>query len=147
MMTTALTGPHRRGFTLIEMLIVVTVIAILATLVIPRLLGASRKARESNLRGQLHTLRNAIQQFEADCGDHPASLDQLITRPAAGAGGSGITLDTSSWQGPYVVGPGGGLPRDPFTDSATTWSYTAATGEIHSGSTLTSLAGEDYGDW
>jgi len=57
------------AFTLIEMLIVITIIGVLAVIVIPRLLGTGRKANEAALRGTLHQLRNAIQQFQADCGD------------------------------------------------------------------------------
>jgi prepilin-type N-terminal cleavage/methylation domain-containing protein len=68
-----------KGFTLIEMLIVIVVIAILALIVIPRLLGAGRKAKEATLRGDLHQVRNAIQQFEADCGDYPSAISTLMT--------------------------------------------------------------------
>jgi len=49
---------------LIEMLIVV-----------PRLSGVGRRANEGARKGDLHQRRNAIQQFEADCGDYPAALD------------------------------------------------------------------------
>ncbi len=137
-----------KGFTLIEMLIVIVVIAILALIVIPRLLGAGRKAKEATLRGDLHQLRNAIQQFEADCGDYPASTDDLMTAPAAGSnGGTGIALDVAGWQGPYLRTPDGNLPKDPFTDSSTTWAYTASTGAIASGSTLTAINGDAYSSW
>jgi general secretion pathway protein G len=137
-----------KGFTLIEMLIVIVVIAILALIVIPRLLGAGRKAKEATLRGDLHQLRNAIQQFEADCGDYPASSGQLMTAPSAGSnGGTGIMLDASGWQGPYLRTPDGNLPKDPFTDSSTSWSYTASTGHVASGSTLTAINGEAYNTW
>ena len=57
------------GFTLIEMLI----ISILALIVIPRLLSAGRRAKESNLRAQLHEMRTAIAKFKADLGDNPLS--------------------------------------------------------------------------
>ncbi len=138
----------RKGFTLIEMLIVIVVIAILALIVIPRLLGAGRKAKEATLRGDLHQLRNSIQQFEADCGDYPAASSQLMTAPAAGSnGGTGIALDVVGWQGPYLRTPDNNLPKDPFTDSSTTWSYTPATGHIQSGSTLTALNGDAYSSW
>jgi len=138
----------RTGFTLIEMLIVIVVISILALIVIPRLMGAGRKAKEAALRGDLHQLRNAIQQFEADCGDYPLALSQVMTQPAAGsAGGQGIALDVNAWQGPYLRTPDDNLPKDPFTDSATTWSYTASSGDVASGSTLTSIDGEAYSTW
>lgn len=132
------------GMTLIEVLIVIVVIAILAMLVIPRAMGVTRRSREANLKGQLHSLRTAIQHFEADCGDYPSALDQLITRPSGGTGGSGISLDTDAWQGPYLVRD---IPPDPFTESATTWNYDASAGDVHSSSTLTSITGEAYSDW
>ncbi len=142
-----MTNRKSKGFTLIEMLIVIVVIAILALIVIPRLLGAGRKAKEATLKGDLHQLRNAIQQFEADCGDYPASLDDLQTAPAAGSqGGSGIDLDVDGWQGPYLRTPDGGLPKDPFTGAAD-WDYTASSGDVHSSSTLTAINGENYSDW
>jgi len=137
---------RRKGFTLIEMLIVIVVIAILALIVIPRLLGAGRKAKEATLRGNLHQIRNAIQQFEADCGDYPADSADLMTQPAAGNGGTGIALDVVGWQGPYLRTADSNLPKDPFTDAAD-WSYTAATGHIQSSSTLTAINGENYSSW
>ena len=146
MMSRVVSRRHK-GFTLIEMLIVIVVIAILALIVIPRLLGAGRKAKEATLRGDLHQIRNAIQQFEADCGDYPSSLAQLMTQPGAGNGGTGIALDVNGWQGPYLRTPDGNMPKDPFTDSSTTWSYTANTGDVHSGSTLTAINGEAYSTW
>jgi len=135
-----------KGFTLIEMLIVIVVIAILALIVIPRLLGAGRKAKEATLRGDLHQIRNAIQQFEADCGDYPANLTQLQSTPS-GNGGSGIALDAAGWQGPYLRTPDNNLPKDPFTESSTTWSYTASSGDVTSGSTLTAINGDAYSTW
>ena len=136
-----------RGFTLIEMLIVIVVIAILALIVIPRLLGAGRKAKEATLKGDLHQLRNSIQQFEADMGDYPASLDQLVATSApTGQGGGGLDLDSAGYQGPYMRTPDGNLPVDPFTTAAD-WTYTAATGEVHSASTLTALDSTAYSSW
>jgi general secretion pathway protein G len=136
-----------KGFTLIEMLIVIVVIAILALIVIPRLLGAGRKAKEATLRGDLHQIRNSIQQFEADCGDYPASIGQLMTVPSGGNGGGGIALDVAGWQGPYMRTSDDNLPKDPFTDSSTTWAYTASTGHVQSGSTLTAINGDAYSSW
>lgn len=140
---------NRKGFTLIEMLIVIVVIAILALIVIPRLLGAGRRAKESALRGDLQQLRNAIQQFEADCGDFPATLDQLVAdagTPPSGNGGQGLALDSTGYKGPYLRTPDGGLPEDPFT-SAADWTYDGASGDVASASTLTALDGTNYADW
>ena len=146
-MMSRMVNRKHKGFTLIEMLIVIVVIAILALIVIPRLLGAGRKAKEATLRGDLHQLRNAIQQFEADLGDYPSDISQLMTQPADGTtGGGGIALDVNGWQGPYLRTPDGGLPKDPFTTAAD-WSYTGATGHIQSASTLTAINGEAYSSW
>ncbi len=140
-----------KGFTLIEMLIVIVVIAILALIVIPRLLGAGRKAKEATLRGDLHQLRNAIQQFEADMGDYPATLDQLVAAKGSapsGQGGTGLDLDSAGYQGPYLRTSDGGLPKDPFSASATPdWTYTGTTGEVHSSSTLNALDTTPYSGW
>ncbi len=146
MMSRMVSRKHK-GFTLIEMLIVIVVIAILALIVIPRLLGAGRKAKEATLRGDLHQIRNAIQQFEADCGDYPADITDLQTAPADGSnGGTGVMLDVAGWQGPYLRTPDDNLPVDPFTTAAD-WSYTASTGHVQSASTLTALNGENYSSW
>ncbi len=147
-MMSRMVNRKHKGFTLIEMLIVIVVIAILALIVIPRLLGAGRKAKEATLRGDLHQIRNAIQQFEADCGDYPAAIVDLQTRPADGSnGGNSIQLDVNGWQGPYLRTPDGNLPADPFTTSSTTWSYTATSGDVSSGSTLTAINGDAYSTW
>jgi len=146
-MMSRMVNRRSKGFTLIEMLIVIVVIAILALIVIPRLLGAGRKAKEATLRGDVHQLRNSIQQFEADCGDYPLTLDQLMTEPTGGNGGGGISLDVAGWQGPYLRTPDNNLPKDPFTESSTSWSYTPATGHVASGSTLTAINGEAYSTW
>jgi general secretion pathway protein G len=149
MMSRMVSRKHK-GFTLIEMLIVIVVIAILALIVIPRLLGAGRKAKEATLRGDMHQIRNAIQQFEADCGDYPLTIDQLQTVPGDGTdGGTGVALDVTAWQGPYLRTPDNDLPVDPFrlpTDTPR-WDYTAGTGHVQSLSTLTALNGDNYSDW
>ncbi len=153
-MMSRMANRRSRGFTLIEMLIVIVVIAILALIVIPRLLGAGRKAKEASLRGDLHQLRNAIQQFEADCGDYPADINDLMlakTAPPSGPGGSGtIMLDSAGYQGPYLHTADSKLPKDPFQDQSVDaiWTYTAATGEVHSASSLNALDGRTaYNAW
>jgi type II secretion system protein G len=152
-MMSRMANRRSRGFTLIEMLIVIVVIAILALIVIPRLLGAGRKAKEASLRGDLHQLRNAVQQFEADCGDYPAALTDIMAPDgdslSSGTGGNGVDLDTEGYQGPYLHTADGNLPLDPFQDQsvAATWTYDAPLGAVHSASTLTALNGTAYVDW
>jgi len=139
----------RDGFTLIEMLIVILIIALLAVIVIPRLLSATRKGKESALRADLQELRNALQKFDSDMGDWPANLNQLMAPrndPPTGDGGSGIALDSRSYQGPYLRNPDQGLLTDPFTRD-TDWNYNPATGEVHSSSTNSALDGSAYSTW
>ena len=141
------TSRQRRAFTLIELMIVIIILAVLALIIIPRMVGAGRKARESSLRSQLQELRNAIGKFEADCGDAPARLDDIMHRPAEGSiGGSGATIDVASWDGPYLESPDRELPKDPFTMDAD-WNYTPASGHVQSSSTLTALNGQAYSSW
>ncbi len=135
---------RRRGFTLIELLIVIVVIAILALIVIPKLMGASRKAKDSTLKGNLVTLRHAIEMFQADCGGYPSGTDLagLSAQPAQYIPYGTTTaanLPANVWKGPYLSSQGGigggAIPRNPYivsTDVAVAnhWSYTAASGTI-----------------
>jgi len=118
----------RRGFTLIELLIVIVVISILALIVIPRVTGASRKAKEATLKADLQTIRSAIAQFSADTGCNPTALTDLVVTTAPGSGvddsGNSVTIPTGSYQGPYLMRQGGiggtsiGIPINPFTPLA-----------------------------
>ncbi|HOF87615.1 MAG TPA: prepilin-type N-terminal cleavage/methylation domain-containing protein [Armatimonadota bacterium] len=128
--------PGGRGFTLIELLIVIVVIALLALIVVPRMLGAARRAREATLRDNLHTMRTAISQFFADTNRMPASLHDLIAPAEAD-----VTADipTDTYKGPYLSSPGGiggdGLPKNPFADQRSTdidahWEYDATQGTV-----------------
>jgi prepilin-type N-terminal cleavage/methylation domain-containing protein len=150
-MLTYLTASRRRaGFTLIEMLIVICVIAILAMLVIPRMLAARRHAKEVQLAGNLKQLRDAIERFEATTGAWPPALTDIIAASGAAISadmdGAGGAVDRTAYDGPYLIAIGGGLPADPFTEAAD-WNYDNASGDIHSSSTLSALDGSDYDTW
>lgn len=132
-------GSRRSGFTLIELLIVIVVIAILALIVIPRVMGASRKAKEATLRANLQLIRSGLERFQADCGCYPSALTALVvaqaSAPTAGVddAGTAVTIPAGSYKGPYLNASGGipnttskGLPINPFVDmSATTPDPTA----------------------
>lgn len=143
-------GHRRRGFTLIEVLIVITVIAILSMLVIPRALGARRHAKEAQLRGNLKQLRDAVERFEGTTAAWPPSLADVMAGDESAISGDfdgrGGYVDRKAYDGPYLQTGDGELPRDPFTGSAD-WAYDNASGALHSSSTLAALDGSPYNEW
>ncbi len=73
-------GVAGRGFTLIEMLVVMTLIALLLTLATPRYFRSLDAGRTQVQRQNLSTIRDAIDKFFGDLGRYPDSLDELATR-------------------------------------------------------------------
>lgn len=73
---------RRRGFTLVEVMVVVIVIGVLAALVVPTFLNRSEKARRAVAKQQLASIENAINLFQQDYSRFPETLDELVTRPA-----------------------------------------------------------------
>ncbi|MBN1687884.1 MAG: type II secretion system major pseudopilin GspG [Candidatus Omnitrophica bacterium] len=91
-----------KGFTLIEILLVVIIIGILVSLVAPRLAGRSEEARKQAARADIDGgLALAIDLFEVDNGRYPAKLEDLVTKPSA----------IPNWRGPYLKK---GIPKDPW---------------------------------
>jgi general secretion pathway protein G len=125
-----------QGFTLIELMIVMLIIAILAGIAIPSFVGSLRAARESNLRQDLHVMRNAIDEYTHDKEKAPQSLDDLV--------GAGYLKE---------------LPTDPMTHSSTTWVPTTddtlqdidqtdpGLTDVHSGSDQVGSDGQPYSSW
>jgi prepilin-type N-terminal cleavage/methylation domain-containing protein len=140
----------RGAFTLIEVLIVITVIATLAIIVVPRLMSASRRGKEANLRANLKQLRDAIERFEGDCAAWPPALSDVMAANGAAISADvdarGISVDRVGYSGPYLHTPDGQPPKDIFTGS-TDWNYNSSTGELHSSSTLAALDGTSYATW
>jgi hypothetical protein len=124
-------------------------------LLIPRLMGAARQAKESTLRANLLRLRSAVAAFQADTGVYPARLEDVVatTAPATGITGTGIAapIPGGSYKGPYLTVIGGiagkGLPKNPFVADADTtvshhWTY--ASGNVTSAITGATLDGVSY---
>jgi general secretion pathway protein G len=66
-----------KGFTLIELLVVLAIVALLVAIAAPRYVDSVERARETTLRSSLAVMRQAIDQFAADRGRYPESLDEL----------------------------------------------------------------------
>lgn len=69
-----------RGFTLIELIVVMAIVALLVSIAAPRYLQSLDRARETSLRSSLQVMRHAIDQFAADRGRYPDSLQELVDR-------------------------------------------------------------------
>ncbi|MFZ1673105.1 MAG: prepilin-type N-terminal cleavage/methylation domain-containing protein, partial [Nitrospira sp.] len=67
-----------RGFTLVELMMVVTIVGILATLAIPSFQRSVIKAREGTLKYDLATMRDVLDQYRADKGAYPSALGELV---------------------------------------------------------------------
>lgn len=95
------------GFTLIEIMVVVVIIAVLATLIIPNVIGRAEDARIAKAKADVRSLDSALAMYRLDNGHDPSTdqgLDALVKRPDGGA-----TAD--NWRkGGYVRS----LPQDPW---------------------------------
>ena len=125
-----------RGFTLVELLVVISLISILAAMGLVQYKNSVTRTEESVLKTDLFRVRDAIDQYYADKGKYPASLDALVS--------DGYLRK---------------VPEDPFTQSSDTWQTVPAEADpnnpssepgiydIKSGAQGTALDGSSYSDW
>ncbi len=88
----------KNGFTLVELMVVLTVIALLLSVVVPDYVGRLKRAEEAVLQENLSVMRDALDKHYADAGRYPADLDDLVTKR-------------------YLRS----IPQDPFTRSNASW--------------------------
>jgi general secretion pathway protein G len=94
----------RQGFTLVEMLLVLVILAVLAAIVIPKFSGRSQQAKETAAKSQISSIELALDAFEVDNGFYPAGatgLNALVDQPN----------NAQNWKGPYLKK---GVPLDPW---------------------------------
>jgi general secretion pathway protein G len=134
---------RERGFTLLELIIVVAIIGILATIAMPAMKDVPRRANEAVLKTNLHTLRDVIDQHYGDKGRYPASLDGLVEAgylrkvPV-----DPITKSAETWLLEYEE-------IDPDNPPAETETEDGQPGivDVRSGAEGNSLDGTPYGEW
>jgi general secretion pathway protein G len=97
---------RRRGFTLIEIMVVIIVLTILAAAIIPNLTGRTDDARVARARSDVANLETALEQFKLDMGRYPTSEEGLQALRDAPQ-----TEDIDRWKGPYLRKP---VPPDPW---------------------------------
>lgn len=127
---------REQGFTLIELIVVMMIIAILTAIAVPRFTAAIQNAREAALKEDLHVMRDAIDAYTMDKGKAPQSLDDLV-------------------QAGYLRA----IPTDPMTHSSQTWvtdssdtlmdvnEEQSGIDDVHSGSDATGSNGKPYSSW
>ena len=96
---------RQRGFTLVEMLVVITIIALIMSLVGPRVLNYLTESKVKAARIQIQSFSSALDLLYLDTGRYPTTADGLaaLVKPTSGLPG---------WNGPYLKG--GSLPNDPW---------------------------------
>lgn len=128
---------HRKGFSLVEIMTVVSIIGLIAAMAVPNVLSSSRRSRDDAMRANLAVVRAAVDAFRNDTGLYPSALANLSATSAPATGidpstGSSASLTSSDWRGPYLRV----VPNDIVSNAA--FGYTSTTGVV-----LPSATGND----
>jgi general secretion pathway protein G len=121
----------RLGFTLVELLVVLSILALLLSLAYPKYFSSVERAQETALKQTLMNVRDGIDKFYADTGKYPETLEQLVEKK-------------------YI----NQLPLDPITDSTETWlieqpepPLEGMVYDVHSGAPGKAKDGSLYSEW
>jgi len=124
-------GYAKNGFTLVELLVVMAIIATLLTIAVPRYFNSVEKSKETVLRQNLSLTRGALDKYFGDNGRYPDTLDELVGKR-------------------YLRS----LPSDPITGDSTTWLIVPPDSpekggvfDIRSGAPGNARDGSVYKDW
>ena len=134
----------RRGFTLLELIIVVAIIGILSAIAMPALKDMPRRAAESVLKTNLRTLREVIDQYYGDKGHYPETLEALVEEHYLRAIPiDPITKRADTWQPVYEETD----PGEPAAETDVPEGGGPGIIDVKSGSAALSLAGSPYAEW
>jgi general secretion pathway protein G len=126
---------RKKGFTLIEMLIVIMVMGVLLSIALPQYKVALIQSREATLKADLFHFRDAIDQYQIDKGHYPATLDALVTDGYLRAIPPDPVSGAADWRE---------VPSEPDPDSP---QDVPGVQDVKSSSSGTSLSGTPYSEW
>lgn len=134
---------YRKGFSLVEIMTVVSIIGLIAAMAVPNLLSSSRRSRDDAMRANLAVVRGAVDTFRNDTGLYPSALSSLSATSAPATGtdpstGASAAITSSDWRGPYLRT----VPIDAVSNAA--FAYTASTGAVAPSATGNDARGVAY---